>query len=349
MTSIDNVNNLFGSDDSDDLFAETTDSAVFRYLLNHSICDDEDKSDNVKIMPSRHINHRSHEIYINPLIKAIIKRHEALHQSSGRRIQTMIKFLTLYVYGKRNIEKTSITAGMLQDPVKRLVYKRIRKLMSDPGRRQRILEFVHKKDIARRLINFFMVTYVVKDPGVEYWLDCTTSNHKIIGNINEIDNPEALRRKSQGENIILVNLHTAYKDSKQRGGSRNLHAPYRRDDIVRDDHDVEYSLCALNYFLWMDEMGAIEAFYRLEDDIRKKKLIFDKKNHQRRREAKELGKRKKEKLVLGRDTSGHNYRAIAMTYTHKPFANSNMIDDMSDDDAMTLDECFSQVNKRQKV
>ncbi len=226
-----------------------------------------------------------------------------------------VHYLILHTYGKRNIRKDAIEETNLS-PSQQEVYKRIRQEIQDPIRRRRVLAFINDKNITKRLINYFVVHYALIEQEFSYYLDKTTYPYKVIGELNNPDQPDILRRKEAGENIVWINLHQEYKNSKNRNGRRNRHAPYKRSISVRGADGEEYSLCELNFYIWLDEVGGFDLFYMFEDDIRQKKAKYDE-EHRIQENQLVFGKRKKRKIVL-RQTNGQNYKTHVIQYKSKP-------------------------------
>ena len=236
-------------------------------------------------------------------------------------IDTFSEYMILILYGKRNMKKESVKISKLSSAEKE-VYRRIRSELSNNVRKERIFSFINQKDITKRLINYFVVHYILVQKEVSYYLDKREYPYKIIGDFNNPYQDKILRLKETGANIIWINLHQEYKTSKNKKGRRNLHAPYARSISVMGEDMCEYSLCELNFYIWLDDMGGFDAFYRLETDVRDKKTRYD--------EGKRLyetdsayGKRKKRKVVL-KNTDGRNYKTYVVQY-EKPSPFSTLI------------------------
>ncbi len=220
-------------------------------------------------------------------------------------MEIFMQYFILNTYGKRNIRKDAVNVSKLTSE-QREVYDRIRQELENPIRRERVFSFIQQKDITKRLINYFVVHYSLVDRELSYYLNKTSYPYKIVGDINKPQQPEILARKEQGENIVWVNFHQAYKDSKNQKGRRNRHAPYRRSTSVQGEDGQEYSLCELNFYLWLDDVGGFELFYLFEQDVRAKKSKYD---EQKRLQESHIqtGKKKKRKIIL-RETDGRNYK-----------------------------------------
>jgi len=220
-------------------------------------------------------------------------------------VNFFLLYFVLHTYGKRNIRKDAVSESQL-NVSQNEVYQRIREEMKNPLRRQRISTFINQKDITKRLINYFVVHYSLMEREISYYLDKTSYPYKVIGEFNNPNQPEILARKSNGENIVWINFHQEYKNSKNKKGRRNRHAPYRRSISVQGADGNEYSLCELNFYIWLDDVGGFELFYLFETDIREKKSIYDEKKRLQENMV-VMGKKKKKKIVL-RNTDGRNYK-----------------------------------------
>lgn len=227
------------------------------------------------------------------------------------KIIVLSEFLILLIYGKRNMKKEAVDLSKLSS-VEKEVYYRICKELSDSSRRKRIYNFIRQKDITKRLINYFVVQYILTQREISYYLDKRSYPYKILGDYNKPNQPAILKLISQGFNIVWINLHQEYKTSKNKKGRRNLHAPYARSVSVKEIGNIEGSLGELNFYIWLDDVGGYEVFYAFENDIRDKKAKYD--EEKRNQDAKEkYGKRKKRKIVL-KNTDGKNYKTFVVHY-----------------------------------
>lgn len=216
-----------------------------------------------------------------------------------------LPYFVLLMYGKRALHKDAVDVTKLS-PIEREIFTRIQRKLLNPIRRKRVMEFIANRRITRRLINYFVVHYLVDNP-IEYYLDQRSYPPSILKPFNERNQPEILAAQARGDNIRWINLHQEYKSCKPRDGNKNCHAAYGRSNAVRDDDDQVYSLCEMNFYLWLDSVGGFEVFLEFEADIRKCKQVHDERDRTRQRDAVQRGqKRKKTKLVL-RKTMGGNY------------------------------------------
>ena len=69
-----------------------------------------------------------------------------------------------------------------------------------------------------------------------------------------------------------------------------------------------YALCELNFYIWLDDMGGFDAFFRLESDIRDKKARYDEDKRISDQHI-HTNRRKKKKIVL-KDTDGQKLQYI---------------------------------------
>jgi hypothetical protein len=231
------------------------------------------------------------------------------------KIELLNEFLILLIYGKRNMKKEAVELEKLSS-LEREVYYRISNELSNQSRRTRIYNFIRQRCITKRLINYFVVQYILTQREISYYLDKRTYPYKVIGEYNKPNQPDILRLISQGHNIVWINLHQEYKTSKNKKGRRNLHAPYARSVTVKEIGSLSRSLGELNFYIWLDDVGAYDVFYAFESDIRDQKAKYD--EEKRNQDAKSLlgGKRtkqKKRKVVL-KHTDGKNYRTFIVNY-----------------------------------
>jgi hypothetical protein len=244
-------------------------------------------------------------------------------KSHHRRTQWFSEFMVLSIYGKRNMPKASVNISKLN--VSELeVYKRIRRELSNTDRKLRIFKFINQKDITKRLINYFVVHYILVQRPIAYYLDKRTYPYTILGEFNNPHQTHILKLKEQGHNIVWINLHQEYKTSKNKKGRRNLHAPYARSISVKGEDSCDYSLCELNFYIWLDDMGGFEAFFKFEEDIRDKKSRYDEEkrlndtsNRIGNGKGKGKRKRKKRKIVL-KNTDGRNYKTFIVNFEQSP-------------------------------
>lgn len=222
--------------------------------------------------------------------------------------------LVLCMFGKRNITKKAVVPHKLSANEHR-VYKKIRRELQNVKRRERVFQFLDQRGITKRLINYFVVHYCLLEHQVSYYLDRRTYPYQIVGELNTPNCKWILDLVGQGANIVWINLHQEYKQTKQERGHKNMHAPYARSTSVIGEDNREYSLCELNFYIWFDDIGGIDAFYRLESDIRKCKQRSDEQRRKvrARRKVDEM-KQHKSKTVL-KTTDGRNYATYCTVYS----------------------------------
>lgn len=221
--------------------------------------------------------------------------------------RTMLLHFVMLMYGQRVLKKKPVTSDQLT-PEQRWIYDHIMQQLKNPERRKRVFDFINNdKKITRRLINYFVVHYALHHE-MSYYLDKRTYPYRILGAMNQPNQPEITALIAQGENIVYINFYQEYKNSKHRNGRRNMHAPYRRLTSVQGEDGEEYSLCELNFYLWLDEVGGFELFYMFEHDIRASKSEDARQKRQRDEAVDRTGKRRKQKVILQK-TDGQNYKA----------------------------------------
>ena len=190
--------------------------------------------------------------------------------------RTFLVYFIMYIYGKRRLDKRAIDSTGLTNRESH-VYDRVRRELATKSKRERIYDFIGRKHNTKRLVNFFVVHYIVMYNPVSYYLNKTSYPYRIEGLLNQYNQPSVRQKISDGHCITWMNLHNEYKSSKTKAGRHRLHTPYARSVTVQteDDSTTAYSLCELNFYLWLDEVGGIEVFERLEPDIRRHKKSFD--------------------------------------------------------------------------
>jgi len=233
-----------------------------------------------------------------------------------RRHDTFFLFLqmfTLSIYGKRMIKKKCISEQHLNG-IEREIYYRIDHELQNPLKKKRIFDFINQDIASKRLISYFVVSYVIQYP-VCYYLDKTSYPYTRIGVYNQRNQPDILQRiisdgqerNSGQENIVWINVCQEYRNGLKRNGRRNKSAPYQRGSIVERNDELHYALYQLNFFIWFDEISGQDVFYDFLEDIKQKKELHEKKKREQNKEAKEKGfKLKKQKIKL-QDTNGENY------------------------------------------
>ncbi len=261
---------------------------------------------------NKHTKRMVHKTGLQNYMSLLIRILSDMGVSESKRM-SFISFLVLRTFGKRNLEKKAVNESEISQ-AELYVYKHIRLKLQDPIRRKRIFDFIQTKDITKRLINFFVVHYVLMHKEVTYYLDKRQYPYKIIGQLNQFFQSDIIQLQETGANIVWINLHQEYKNSKTKNGKSNLHAPYARSISVKGDDEVDYSLCALNFYCWFDDVGGFEAFNHFESDIREKKRLYDEKN---RKDHNSLSKKRK---VILKQTNGRNYKTfISQGYIPEPY------------------------------
>lgn len=243
-------------------------------------------------------------LYIIPdnLIKTIVDCCGTIDKN----VYTCLQYVMLNLFGQRNIRKDPVNFNEL-DIEQREIFLNIKGILSDEQKKERIFNFINNSNITKRLINYFVIQFSLLDKELSYYLDRRTYPYRVIGEYNNPNQPDILKLISKGENIIWINFYQEYRVSKTKNGCRNRHAPYRRSTSVVFNNE-SYSLCELNFYIWLDSIGGFDVFFNFEQEIRAKKLVFDEQNRQKRNKP-----HKKQKTVLAQ-TDGRNYNSFALSY-----------------------------------
>lgn len=216
------------------------------------------------------------------------------------------EFLTWTLYGRRNLTR-ELKAEAELTPMEVRVYQYIRtELQRYPGRLARIRQFTSRPDVTARLVNYFVVTYLVTERPLSYYLDRSRLPYRQVGQWNVRDQPELMTQP----HVVWINLHQAYRNSKREFPFRNMHSPYKRGTVVRGPDGEEYALCEINFYLWMDDVGGFDAFDHCLPDIVAKKARYNEERRladTHRANNTIIGRRRKPKMVLRR-TNGDNYK-----------------------------------------
>jgi hypothetical protein len=292
--------------DDDDGFG----NADFENLEWTNLIDDNFPENNSTKQPEKTTKIITHKTGLHTYLSLLMRILSEMGVSESKRTCFM-SFLILRTFGKRNLEKKAVDESEISQS-ELYVYKHIRQKLQDPIRRKRIFDFIQTKDITKRLINFFVVHYVLIHKEVTYYLDKRQYPYKIIGELNQFFQSDIIQLQESGANIVWINLHQEYKNSKTKNGKSNLHAPYARSISVKGDDQEEYSLCALHFYCWFDDVGGFEAFSHFETDIREKKKLYDEKN---RKDHKSVNKKRKVPT-----TNGRNYKTfISQGFMAEPY------------------------------
>ncbi len=214
-----------------------------------------------------------HRIGFKTRLVAFLDIFKKLNVSTSK-TKSCILLIILKSFGKRNLEKKAVSIKDANE-FELDAYNYIRTKLQDTTRRERIFNFIQSEHITKRLINFFIVHYISGLKKVSYYLDKRKYPYTIIGKINEENQLNILQLIEDGEFIVWIDLHLEYKTSKNKNGKSNLHAPYSRSISIRGDDNIEYSLCTLNFYCWLDDVGGFDAFLFFETDVREKKKIYD--------------------------------------------------------------------------
>jgi hypothetical protein len=228
-------------------------------------------------------------------------------------------FLVQELYGNRNLPK-EIKTPTNHNTQQTLILQHIQQyLKTHPEAKTRIQTFIQSKGVSARLVNYFVVTYILTENPLSYYLHKQTYPYRIVGVLNQRNQPDILADIERGQHIVWINLHQEYKISKQLYGRRNLHAPYRRGISVQlADQEESLSLCEWNFYLWFDSVGGLDAFHLLLHDITQAKSMHNAKKRQRDA-TKPFGTHRKKKLLL-HETTGSNYSTcVVQSHLSPPF------------------------------
>ncbi len=187
--------------------------------------------------------------------------------------QWMIWYLIFIGVGKRLLPKSVVDTSALSSR-EAIIYQSLVAQMANPMKRDRVVKFIQQRSVTKRLINYFVVHFILHQE-IGFYLDRRKYPHKIIGRLNEPQQPEILSliQREQAD-IVWVNLHQEYKSAKNRDGRGNLHSPYGRSVAVPLGSE-SYSLCELNFYCWLDDVGGFEAFELFESEVRQAKARSD--------------------------------------------------------------------------
>lgn len=244
-----------------------------------------------------------------------------LNDTPAPALDAVLSYFILQNRGRRFMQKNTVNVNQLSESEQR-VFAHIQSQLRNPERKRRVTEFLNDRKITRRLINFFVVHYTKFHP-VAYYLDKRQYPYTIVKPMNQPALPQVLELIGQGAPIRWINLYAEYMSCKKLDLYRNCHAAYGRSNAVKDDvNTATYTLCEMNFFLWLDSVGGIDAFRELEPEIRAAKQAYEEESHAREREQVVGVKRKRCKTLL-KDTHGQNFPTFALRYVDRstpPFA-----------------------------
>lgn len=249
----------------------------------------------------------------NPSILPFLKLFQTFNLKREQ-AEIPLAHLAVKVYGKRVFQKQAVQGQDLTEHEQTLWYNIQQKFKKNPLQKNRVIQFINHKSISRRVISYFVVHYSYEEKSLWYWLDRRSYPHTIIGEFNDPNNETALQLKSQGHDIRWVNFHQLYKVSKSKIGKGNYHDCYDRTAPV-DIDGKPYAIGVLNFYMWLDEVGGFDIFYKLEDDIRAKKAKYDEQSRTIKASQAEARQRRKHKVVMKHSQDG-NFKAFALSYNH---------------------------------
>lgn len=249
----------------------------------------------------------------NPSILSFLKILQPFHLKRSEALRPLAH-LAIKIYGKRVFQKHAVQGQDLTEHEQVLWYNIQQKFKNNPLQKQRVIQFINHKNISRRVISYFVVHYSYEEKSLWYWLDRRTYPYQIIGEFNNPHNDTALQLKSQGHDIRWVNFHQLYKVSKSKIGKGNYHDCYDRTAPV-DIDGKPYAIGVLNFYMWLDEVGGFDIFFKLEEDIRAKKAKYDEQSRTIKASHSEARQRRKHKVVMKNSQDG-NFKAFALSYNH---------------------------------
>lgn len=218
----------------------------------------------------------------------------------------MVTLLLYVLYGKKQLVKFPVNPDDLSS-TEAFIYKNALTAFQNPVCHAKIMSFLSDEKISKRLLNFFIVHYILLYNPLTYTLD-RRSYPYIVSNYNTEIPGNDIHSLAGTE---LINLHQEYKKSKFCRAQKNMHSPYARSVSVTDKlftwNSKQFSLCEVNFAIWLDRVGGIDIFYKFYPDIKAKKLVHDRKGRKRRTE--QTNAMKKRKVIL-KETNGLNYQFV---------------------------------------
>jgi hypothetical protein len=225
-------------------------------------------------------SHTVHEKPCSPVTNKLDRSHHAKQiilwlQDMLHTPEPVQKWFIVFLYGKRRIPKTAIPTTQLTI-TERNIYNFIKQELQLQERKDRVEAFMKDKKISKRLISYFIVHYVAIHPTC-YYLDRSSYPYRIIGSIGpsmaHLPRPPP---EYDQKPVLFINLYVEYHKCLSYRVPQKCNAPYSRKNIVKDDTTEEgISLSAIPYYLWLDNIGGMEAFLMLKDDVKKSKKEYE--------------------------------------------------------------------------
>ncbi len=189
------------------------------------------------------------------------------------------KWFIIFLLGKRRIGKAPILPSQLTT-TETNIWNYIQDAYSHQARKERVIAFMKNRKISKRLISYFIVHYVAIHPTC-YYLDRHTYPYQIVSPIgssmNHIPYPSHI---PPDHPVLFINIFVEYHKCLYFHVPQKCNAPYSRKNIVKDQiTNEEYSLNAIPYYIWLDSIGAIDAFYQLQDTVKKAKKEYEATKH----------------------------------------------------------------------
>ncbi len=217
------------------------------------------------------------------------------------------KWFIVFLLGKRRIPKAPITPQQLSVSEANIL-KYIKQEFAIPGHKERILSIMNNRKISKRLISYFIVHYVAIHPTC-YYLDRSTYPYRIVSEIGPsmayIEPPPPTDHDHQ---IVFINIFIEYHNCLSLHTPQKCNAPYSRRNIVIDETTKEqYSLSAIPYYIWLDHIGAMEAFYILHDQVKAAKKEYEQQKNKLKGTSTKLSLKELAKKPSGKPTNGDTF------------------------------------------
>jgi hypothetical protein len=182
------------------------------------------------------------------------------------------KWFIVYLLGKRRIAKTPIAPTQLS-PTEVNIWNYIQREFAIPGHKERIKAIMSNRKISKRLISYFIVHYVARYPTC-YYLDRSSYPYRIVSDIGP--SMAHITPPPHDDKIVFINVFIEYHVCLSYHVPQKCNAPYSRRNIVVDPTSgEEYSLSAIPYYIWLDKIGAMEAFHLLHDKVKAAKKEYE--------------------------------------------------------------------------
>ena len=224
------------------------------------------------------------------------------------------KWFIVFLLGKRRVPKAPITQKQLSLSETNIL-NYIQREFALPGHKERIMSIMNNRKISKRLISYFIVHYVSIHPTC-YYLDRSSYPYRIASEIGPgmayIEPPPPTDHDHQ---IVFINIFVEYHNCLSLHTPQKCNAPYSRKNIVIDETTKEeYSLSAIPYYIWLDHIGAMEAFYILHDQVKAAKKEYEQQKNKLRGTSTKLSLKELSKKPSGKPTNGDTL--VKRSYQH---------------------------------